>query len=133
MFVTNGADVRREDVKKWMLDNLDILDELLKEINAARESFLLKRRVEELEKEKTSQAMSYGRKLAKLEKERDELKGKLGLPVEPKKTRKKKEDGVDPLGPIPVPATPSTNRPQCSKPPTLSERLAGATGAAQEE
>lgn len=130
--MANGADVRREDVKKWMLDNLDILDELLKEINAARESFLLKRRVEELEKEKTSQAMSYGRKLAKLEKERDEFKVKLGLPVEPKKTRKKKEETVL-TPPGPAPATPATGRPQCSKPPTLSERLAGATGAGQEE
>jgi hypothetical protein len=130
--VANGADVRREDVKKWMLENLDILDELLKEINAARESFLLKRRVEELEKEKTSQAMSYGRKLAKLEKERDEFKVKLGLPVEPKKTRKKKEEAVL-TPPGPAPATPATGRPQCSKPPTLSERLAGATGAGQEE
>jgi hypothetical protein len=130
--VANGADVRREDVKKWMLENLDILDELLKEINAARESFLLKRRVEELEKEKTSQAMSYGRKLAKLEKERDEFKVKLGLPVEPKKTRKKKEETVL-TPPGPAPAIPATGRPQCSKPPTLSERLAGATGAGQEE
>lgn len=130
--MANEADVRREDVKKWMLDNLDILDELLKEINAARESFLLKRRVEELEKEKNSQAMSYGRKIAKVEKERDELKAKLGLPVEPKKTRKKKEEAVL-TPPGPAPATPATGHPQCSKPPTLSERLAGATGAGQEE
>lgn len=124
--MANGADVRREDVKKWMLENLDILDELLKEINAARESFLLKRRVEELEKEKNSQAMSYGRKIAKVEKERDELKAKLGLPVEPKKTRKKREEAA-PGAPAPAAAGAP------SKPPTLSERLAGATGAGQEE
>lgn len=113
--MANETKLMREDVKKWMLENLDILDELLKEIHAAREGYLLRKRVEELEKEKNSQAMSYGRRVAKLEKERDELKAKLGLPVEPKKTRKKSD-------PDPPPAEGEGEH--FAKPATLSERLA---------
>jgi hypothetical protein len=107
-------ELKREEVKKWMLEHLNELDELLGEISAARENHLLKKRVEELEKERNSQAMSYGRRLARVEKERDELKSKLGMPVEPKKAKRKK--GADP---------PPEGEPEhFAKPATLSERLA---------
>jgi cell shape-determining protein MreC len=93
--------VNRKEVKSWLMSNPEEAIKVLDEVSHEREIARLK-----------GQIISYGKRLAGLEKENQRLKVKLGMPVEEKRTRKRA------VAPQPLPE---------GDPQRLSDRLAGAS------
>ncbi|MBM3158086.1 MAG: hypothetical protein FJY85_13435 [Deltaproteobacteria bacterium] len=78
----------RKEVKEWLLNNPGEAARVIDEVAYEHEIARLKAEVEEAKKELTRQAISYGKKMAKLENELNGLKEQLGLPVAAKKGKK---------------------------------------------